>query len=97
MSIDINKRTKGEWQQKESNNSFIVNDQDLIKQTIICSVYGSGEEAEANAAYIVTACNHFEAMLSYIKEMAKRYEKSEWISGEANKIIQSINKDIQTS
>ena len=52
----------------------------------------SVEEAKANAERLVLCWNNFDAMYNFIKEMATKYEKSEWIAGEANRILNNINQ-----
>jgi hypothetical protein len=65
------KHTQGEWQQKQFKNSVIVNDQDLVKQTTICQVYGNGEEAEANAKLIAASKDLLDACI-WAKNQFKR-------------------------
>lgn len=50
------------------------------------------EQAEANARLIASAPD----MFRFIKEMAERYANSEWIAGEANKLINSITGGKET-
>ena len=66
--------TQTEWQQAEHNKSFIVNSQDPVEQTIICKVYGSDGEAEANARLIAAAPDLLEALDTAVQYIdAKRY------------------------
>ena len=79
--------TSGKWK------SSLYDDGAIVHSDIagcICEIRHEGkhkEEHEANARLIAEA----PAMYKYIKEIAFRYEKDEWISGEAKAIINRIN------
>ncbi len=60
--------TKGNWQRHRYKPLFIVNSQDLVEQTIICQVFGNGEEAEANAHLLAASKDMFEALQVLLKE-----------------------------
>lgn len=94
-TIDISKRTKGEWQQKEQKPSLIVNSQDPIKQSVICSVYGNGEESEANAAFIVLACNNYDKLHSALTELMRFENLFQYVAHELqypDNFIKAVNE-----
>lgn len=84
--------TKGKWEYTELKGikEFCIHSGG--DQICYTDKMDSEQTQEANANRIVQAVNNFDAMYNFIKEMATRYEKSEWIAGEANKILNNINQ-----
>lgn len=87
-TVDISKRTKGEWSNEgvglcvRNKNGSIIAECDFSLR--------DPEEAEANAAFIVQACNNYDTLLKRLGRLCNAIEKQTNDSGNSSKFSMQV-------
>lgn len=92
-TIDISKRTKGEWKLSEDMKALIA---DYPNE--ICRFNTLLQEYKANAAYICLAVNNFQALVENVARLVDRLEENEMgrmsAVTRAKQLLQSIEQQL---